>query len=64
MCLGALFFVGGGRDGRLTGQLHVRAGGGRFACRPGCSWRLSGGLGGGEPSALRGMAARAEFVGV
>lgn len=25
MCLGALFFVGGGRDGRLTGQLHVRA---------------------------------------
>lgn len=39
MCLGDLFFVGGGRDGRLTGQLHVRAGGGRFACRPGCSWR-------------------------
>lgn len=31
VCLGALFFVGGGRDGRLTGQLHVRAGGGRFA---------------------------------
>ena len=23
---GLFFFVGGGRDGRLTGQLHVRAG--------------------------------------
>ena len=35
VCLGALFLWvverEGGRDGRQAGQLHVRAGGGRFA---------------------------------